>query len=90
MAGMRGLTLGPFPSELPLHAYLFGEDQARYMIETPDPQTVLHAAQAAGVPARLIGMIGGVSLTLSGGGAISVYALKATNEAWLPGYMAGA
>jgi phosphoribosylformylglycinamidine synthase len=90
MAGMRGLTIGPFPSEVPLHAYLFGEDQARYVIETPDPQTVLHAAQAAGVPARVIGVIGGVSLTLPGAGAISVYALKATNEAWLPGYMAEA
>jgi hypothetical protein len=29
-------------------------------------------------------------LTLSGGGAISVETLKATNEAWLPGYMAQA
>jgi phosphoribosylformylglycinamidine synthase len=90
MAGLRGLTLGPFPSELPLHAYLFGEDQARYLIETPDPQTVLEAAGAAGVPARVIGVVGGASLTLSGGSAISVYALKATNEAWLPGYMARA
>jgi phosphoribosylformylglycinamidine synthase len=90
MAGMRGLTLGPFPSELPVHAYLFGEDQARYVIETPDPQTVLQAAGAAGVPARLIGVVAGASLTLSGGSAISVYALKATNEAWLPAYMARA
>ena len=89
MAGMRGLTLGPFPSELPVHAYLFGEDQARYVIETPDPQTVLQAAGAAGVPARLIGVVAGASLTLSGGSAISVATLKATNEAWLPGYMAG-
>jgi phosphoribosylformylglycinamidine synthase len=90
MAGLHGLTLGPFPSELPLHAYLFGEDQARYVLETPDPQTVLEAASAAGVPARVIGVVGGASLTLSGGSAISVYALKATNEAWLPGYMARA
>jgi phosphoribosylformylglycinamidine synthase len=90
MAGMRGLTLGPFPSELPVHAYLFGEDQARYVIETPDPQTVLQAAGAAGVPARLIGVVAGASLTLSGGSAISVATLKATNEAWLPGYMARA
>ena len=37
MAGMRGFALDPLPTELPLHAYLFGEDQARYLIETPDP-----------------------------------------------------
>jgi phosphoribosylformylglycinamidine synthase len=49
---------------------------------------VLAAAHAAGVPARVIGVVGGVSLTLSGVGAISVAALTATNEAWLPDYMA--
>jgi len=88
MAGMRGLMLDPFPTELPLHGYLFGEDQARYLIETPDPRKVLDDAGAAGVPARLIGVVGGASLTLSGAGAISIDALRATNEAWLPGYMA--
>ena len=75
---------------MPLHACLFGEDQARYVIETPDPRTVLKAASAAGVPARVIGIVGGASLTLPGGGAISVDTLKASNEAWLPGYMAQA
>jgi phosphoribosylformylglycinamidine synthase len=88
MAGMRGLTLDPIPTELPSHAFLYGEDQARYLIEAEDFQAVLKAAETAGVPARAIGVIGGASLTLSGGGAISVDALKATNEAWLPGYMA--
>jgi len=88
MAGVRGVTLGPLPTELPLHAYLFGEDQARYLIETPDPETVLEAARAAGVPARVIAVVSGASLTLPSAGAISVDALKATNEAWLPGYMA--
>src|SRR5271155_1205154 len=90
MAGMRGLTLSPFPSELPLHAYLFGEDQALYLIEAEDPQAVLQAARAAGVPTRVIGVVDGASLTLPGAGAISVNALKAANEAWLPGYMAQA
>ena len=90
MAGMRGLTLGPLPNELPLHAYLFGEDQARYLIEAENPRAVLESARAAGVPARVIGVVGGASLTLPGGGAISVDALRAINEAWLPGYMAHA
>ena len=90
MAGRRGVSLDPLPNEPPLHACLFGEDQARYLIETADAQAVLHAAQAAGVPARVIGTVGGAALTLPGGGAISVYALKAANEAWLPGYMARA
>jgi phosphoribosylformylglycinamidine synthase len=88
MAGMRGLTLDPVPTELPLHAFLYGEDQARYLIEVGDPHAVLDAARAAGVPARIVGAVGGASLTLCGRGAISIDALKATNEAWLPGFMA--
>jgi phosphoribosylformylglycinamidine synthase len=85
---MRGVMLGPFPTALALYGYLFGEDQARYLIETEDPRTVLEAAHTAGVAARVIGVVGGASLTLSGAGAISVEALRATSEGWLPGYMA--
>ena len=87
MAGGRGVALDPLPADLPRQPVLFGEDQARYLIETADPGAVLAAAQAAGVPARLIGVVGGAALTLPGAGAISVNALKAANEAWLPGYM---
>ncbi len=87
MAGMRGVLLETTPTDLPRHAYLFGEDQARYLIETAEPQAVLATAGAAGVPARVIGTVGGAALTLSGAGAISVNALKAANNAWLPGYM---
>ncbi len=88
MAGLRGITLDPIPTTLPKHAYLFGEDQARYLVETADTQPVLDAARAARVPARVIGVVGGASLTLHGGVAISIATLKASNEAWLPGYMA--
>jgi len=88
IAGGRGVFLEPLPSDLPRHAYLFGEDQGRYLVETRDPDPLLEAAQAAGIPARVIGVVGGVSLTLPGAGAISVDTLKAMNEAWLPSYMA--
>ena len=87
---MRGVRSTPIPTGLPRHAYLFGEDQARYLIETRMPGGFGRCAESAGVPARVIGVVGGASLTLPGDGAISVDALKATNEAWLPGYMARA
>jgi phosphoribosylformylglycinamidine synthase len=90
MTGGHGAVLDPPPPGLPRNAFLFGEDQARYIIEAADPNTVLEAARAAGVPARVIGTVGGVALTLPGAGAISVDALRATNEAWLPDYMAQA
>jgi len=88
MAGGRGVVLDAPPPDLLRNAYLFGEDQARYIVETADPGTVLEAARAAGVAAYAIGAVGGVALTLTGAGAISVDALRAANEAWLPDYMA--
>ncbi len=88
MAGGRGVALEPPPKGLPRNAYLFGEDQARYLVETADPDAVLAAARAAGVAARLVGVVGGAALTVLGAGAISLNDLKAANEAWLPGYMA--
>jgi len=87
MAGGRGVVLDSPPAELPRNAFLFGEDQARYVVETADPTALIDAARAAGVPARVIGTVGGVALTLSGAGAISVDALKAIHEAWLPSFM---
>ncbi len=90
MAGGRGVTLDPLPVGLPRNACLFGEDQGRYLVETSDPRALIEGARAAGVPARVIGAVEGAALTLPGVGAISVAALKATNEAWLPGYMAQA
>jgi phosphoribosylformylglycinamidine synthase len=87
MAGGRGVRLEPIPTELPRNAYLFGEDQGRYLVETALPDAVLAAARAAGVPARVVGTVGDAALTLPGAGAISVNALKAAHEAWLPRYM---
>ena len=88
ITGGRGVALDAAPLGLPRNAYFFGEDQARYIVETADPGTVIEAARAAGVSAYAIGTVGGVALTLPGAGAISVDALRAANEAWLPDYMA--
>ncbi|HZT89117.1 MAG TPA: phosphoribosylformylglycinamidine synthase subunit PurL [Stellaceae bacterium] len=87
MAGGLGIRLTPCPAGLPPHAFLFGEDQGRYLAETADPDALLREAAAAGVPARLVGMVGGAELTLPGAGAISLSLLKEAHEAWLPNYM---
>jgi phosphoribosylformylglycinamidine synthase subunit PurL len=91
MAGGRGATLDR-PGDVPRHAWLFGEDQARYLIETADPGAILAAAGDAGIQAVRVGKVDGAgddaALTLHGAGAISVAQLTAVNEAWLPGYMA--
>src|SRR5579884_3814881 len=89
MAGGHGAALDAPPPGMPAAAWWFGEDQARYLVETADPAGLAAAAAAAGVPARRIGRVGGAALTLPGGGAISVSTLTQANENWLPNYMAG-
>src|SRR5206468_4544683 len=66
MAGGRGATLDPVPAGPPRNAFLFGEDQGRYVVEASDPRALIEAARAAGVPACAIGAVGGAALTLSG------------------------
>ena len=87
MAGSRGAAIDPLPTALPPHAWLFGEDQARYLIETANPEVVLAAAKSMSIYAQCIGTVGGGELTLPGVGAISVAEIKVANEAWLAGYM---
>jgi phosphoribosylformylglycinamidine synthase subunit PurL len=88
MAGGIGATLDE-PSGLPSQAWWFGEDQGRYVLTAPPSQVavVLEAARRAEITARVIGTTGGDSLTLKGGGTISVEELTGVNEGWLPGFM---
>ncbi|HET6519525.1 MAG TPA: AIR synthase-related protein, partial [Geminicoccaceae bacterium] len=73
--------------------WLFGEDQARYLVAL-DPaglDAALADAAAAGVPARRVGSTtGGDALTLRGHGAISLTELRRDHEGWLPSSMAAA
>ncbi len=92
LAGEIGAAIAP-PDDVgrdpaALTAWLFGEDQARYVVATEDAAPVLAAARAAGVPARAIGETGGESLKLAGQGAISLARLHKAHAGWLPAYMA--
>ena len=90
IAGGIGATLPEAPAGLPAHAYLFGEDQARYLLSV-DPENVpdlLYSANAQGIPAAVIGLTGGQDLTLPAGETISVSDLREAHEGWLPTYMA--
>ena len=87
--GIGATVLSPegTAAALPLHAWLFGEDQARCVLTTRDRETALARARKAGVPAAMLGTTGGDALTLPGGNAISLSKLRLSHEAWLPGYM---
>ncbi len=88
MAGGVGADLSA-PEAVPLAAWLFGEDQGRYVVATNDPNAVLARATEAGIAATTIGRTGGNALTLGGQNAISLGKLRHANERWLPAYMAG-
>ncbi len=83
-----GAYIAPQPEDVPLHGFLFGEDQARYVLTTLAPDAVIAAAVQAGVTVTRLGVTGGTALTVKGAGAISVSELQRVNEAWLPRYMA--
>ena len=85
MASGVGATL----STVSDHGFWFGEDQARYVLATRDPEAVLAAARAAHVPATRLGHSGGGDLVVPGAGSISVARLRALNEATLPEMMRG-
>jgi phosphoribosylformylglycinamidine synthase len=73
----------------PPHAFWFGEDQARFLITTADPDTVMEAAMAEGVEATLLGSTGGDMVEIDGD-TVPLAALRETHEGWLPEYMSGA
>ena len=87
MAGGIGAEIA-LPAGLPAHAAAFGEDQGRYLVETSDAGSIMARAEAAGIPALLLGRVGGDALTVAGVGAISTQELKRTHEAWLLKFMA--
>ena len=87
LAGNTGIRLFSHPREIPGHAYWFGEDQGRYLVAVPDGAAVIRAAEAAGVAAIRIGTSGGQDLTLPDRGTISLKALRAAHERFLPDYM---
>ena len=92
MAGGIGATIeipegGSAPGKAPIHAWLFGEDQARYIVTTRDTALVLAVAREGGVPAGNIGVTGGNALILPDGDTISVDELTEAHQGWLPKYM---
>ena len=86
LASDMGMTLkaeGPLPAQ----AWLFGEDQGRYLLGCAEAAGVLSAAVAAGVPAQVIGSAGGRTLACEGLFSLALDDLRGRHEGWMPGYM---
>lgn len=91
MAGRIGAVIR-LPADVATpHAWLFGEDQARYVVTLAagDVAAVLASAASAGVAASQIGSVGGDDLDVEGLATISVANLAEAHENWFPAFMAG-
>jgi len=86
LASRVGVTLD-LTGDAPLHAQLFGEDQARYLVATGKPDAIIAAAKAAGLPVALVGQAGGEALVLPGTFTLPLADLRQAHEGWMPAYM---
>lgn len=88
IAGKRGARVEA-SGQIADHAYFFGEDQGRYLIAAPRAvaEAVVAEAVAGGIPAAIIGSVGGSELQLGASRAILVSKLHHQHEAWFPAYM---
>jgi len=88
MRGSFGATIQVPDTIVPTHAWLFGEDQARYVVATNDSDSLLKAAAKVNVTTIQIGITGGQGLSLlSGTKETAIQTLRDYNEGWLPSYM---
>lgn len=88
LASNRGFSL-VFRKLDAVHAQLFGEDQARYLVAVKDAAPILAAAQAAGVEAAVVGKAGGSDLAVEGLFSLPLADLRTAHEGWMPAYMGG-
>jgi phosphoribosylformylglycinamidine synthase subunit PurL len=89
LAGAIGVQLFPYEGKLPAHAAWFGEDQGRYVLEaSPElAEEIIERSRLLALPARVVGTVGGDTLSLRNETALAVADLRAAHESWFPQYM---
>ena len=73
------------------HAYLLGEDQARYIVTASAnyADVIVKDAKAANIPIETLGIVAGEEILINDRDPVAVRALRAAHENWLPDYMGG-
>jgi len=89
MASGIGAEIADLSDDVALHAWSYGEDQARYIVTGKEAAKIKAACASAGVPVLELGTTKGVDLSFAGE-TIGVAELKESHESWLPNYMAAA
>jgi phosphoribosylformylglycinamidine synthase len=95
LAGDIGAKIEPsMVHECPINDWMFGEDQARYLItcKEADVDGLLQAARDGDVKAARIGTTGGDAIVvhqeMSERGRVKLSELRDIHEGWMPAYMA--
>jgi phosphoribosylformylglycinamidine synthase len=87
LAGARGAAL---QKDLPqTAAFLFGEDQGRYIVTTDNSDPMLRRLAADGIPHLFLGSVGSDGLRLPSGTAVPLDTLRRAHEGFLPQLMRG-
>ena len=71
------------------HIFLFGEDQARYLVATPDATGIIAAAQKAGLHASVVGRALGRDFSSGELFRLPLDHLREMHEAWMPNWIEG-
>ncbi len=90
LAGQIGFDVDIAALDLPAHAALFGEDQARYLVavSAQTAEKVLKSARDAGIIAHNLGTTGGDLVTVKGLISLAITDLRNAHEGWMPALMA--
>ena len=76
------------PTNIPDHAFFFGEEQSRYILTSPDANSIMEIAKRHNVTAKILGKTTKhQELTIDKIGNISLQRCFEINERWLPEYM---
>ena len=91
LASKIGIKLA-HEGDVPMHGFLFGEDQARYLIaaKKEDAIAILQDAKADDIPIQVVGLGGGTAITVNGAHNLELSRLRSAWEGWLPGLMSKA
>lgn len=86
LASDCGVELNPTSPDH-AHIFLFGEDQARYLVAVPDPVAIMAAAQEAGLHASVVGHASGRDLASGDLFRLPLAHLREMHESWMPNWI---
>ncbi len=88
LAGNVGIKLA-HEGPVPMHGFLFGEDQGRYLIAADKENAIamMQDAKSDEIPIQVVGLAGGTSISVNGAHNLELDRLRTAWEGWMPGLM---